>query len=53
MQVTPSKFTVAEYCQQMAENKIIVNREYQRSDKVWPPAAWSYLIETVLLNQSR
>jgi hypothetical protein len=49
MQVTPSNFTVAEYCQQMAENKIIVNREYQRSDKVWPPAARSYLIETILL----
>ena len=49
MQVTPSNFTVAEYCQQMAENKIIVNREYQRSGKVWPPAARSYLIETILL----
>lgn len=49
MQVTPSNFTVAEYCQQMTENKIIVNREYQRSNKVWPPAARSYLIETILL----
>ena len=49
MQVTPSNFTVAEYCQQMAENKIIINREYQRSGKVWPPAARSYLIKTILL----
>jgi Protein of unknown function DUF262 len=49
MQVTPSNFTVAEYCQQMAENKIVVNRDYQRSGKVWPPAARSYLIETILL----
>lgn len=49
MHVTPSTFTVAEYCQQMKEKTIIVNHEYQRSDKVWPPAARSYLIETVLL----
>jgi hypothetical protein len=49
MQVTSSTFTIAEYCQQMRENSIIVNHDYQRSDKVWPPAARSYLIETVLL----
>jgi hypothetical protein len=33
----------------MKEKAIIVNHEYQRSDKVWPPAARSYLIETLLL----
>lgn len=49
MRVTPSSFTIAEYCQQMSEKSIIVNHDYQRSDKVWPPAARSYLIETVLL----
>ena len=49
MQVTPSTFTIAEYCQQMREKSIIVNHDYQRSDKVWPPAARSYLIETILL----
>lgn len=49
MRVTSSGFTIAEYCQQMKEKSIIVNHEYQRSDKVWPPAARSYLIETVLL----
>jgi Protein of unknown function DUF262 len=49
MQVTSSTFTIAEYCQQMREKSIIVNHDYQRSDKVWPPAARSYLIETVLL----
>ena len=37
------------YCQQMREKSIIVNHDYQRSDKVWPPAARSYLIETILL----
>lgn len=30
-------------------NEIIVNRHYQRSDKVWPHAAKSFLIETILL----
>jgi hypothetical protein len=49
MQVTSSSFTIAEYCQQMSEKSIIVNHDYQRSDKVWPPAARSYLIETILL----
>lgn len=49
MQVTPSTFTIAEYCEQMREKSIIVNHDYQRSDKVWPPAARSYLIETILL----
>ena len=49
MRVTPAHFTVAEYCQQMKDSTIIVNHEYQRSEKVWPPAARSYLIETILL----
>ena len=29
--------------------EIRVNRNYQRSEKVWPPAAKSFLIETILL----
>lgn len=49
MQVVPSNFTIAEYCGQMKEGKITVNREYQRSNQVWPPRAKSYLIETILL----
>lgn len=49
MQVTSSNFTVAEYCEQMRASGIVVNHDYQRSDKVWPPAARSYLIETILL----
>jgi len=48
MQVIPSNFTVVEYCEQMSEGKIVVNRDYQRSNKVWPPAARSYLIDTIL-----
>lgn len=47
--LTPTTYTIAEYCSMLSRNEIIVNREYQRSDKVWPPAAQSFLIETMLL----
>ena len=50
MHITSTNYTVADYCQAMINREIIVNRNYQRSDKVWPPAAKSFLIETVLLN---
>ena len=43
-----SHFTVADYCKGMKRNEIVVNRNYQRSDHVWPEAARSYLIETIL-----
>jgi len=33
----------------MDRHEIIVNHDYQRSAKVWPPAARSFLIETLLL----
>jgi hypothetical protein len=49
MQVSGSSFTVAEYCEQMRNGGIVVNHDYQRTDKVWPPAARSYLIETILM----
>lgn len=48
MQVIPSSMSIAEYCDQMKSSKIIVNHEYQRSPKVWPTAARSYLIDTIL-----
>lgn len=48
MNRTPSHFTVADYCKGMTQNEIVVNRDYQRSDEVWPQAARSYLIETIL-----
>ena len=50
MFITPTNITVADYCAEMLRKQIIVNRDYQRSDKVWPPAAKSFLIETILLN---
>lgn len=48
MRVVPSNFTVADYCNGMKDRSILINREYQRSPKVWPPAARSYLIDTIL-----
>jgi len=47
--VGTNSFTVAEYVSQMTRHEIRVNHEYQRSPKVWPTAARSYLIETMLL----
>ncbi len=49
MHITPTSFTVVDYCQSMIRKEIIVNRDYQRSEKVWPLAARSFLIETILL----
>jgi hypothetical protein len=49
MKVYPTPMTVADYCLGMSRSEIVVNRNYQRSDQVWPPAAKSYLIETMLL----
>ena len=48
MHITSTNCTVADYCQAMERKEIIVNRDYQRSDKVWPPVAKSFLIETIL-----
>ena len=49
MQVTQTTFNVGEYCSFMDRREIIVNHDYQRSAKVWPPPARSFLIETILL----
>lgn len=41
--------TIADYCNAMDRKEITINRDYQRSDKIWPAAAKSFLIESVLL----
>src|SRR5438067_2390600 len=48
MQVTQTSFTIAEYCDQMKSGAITINRDYQRTDAVWPPAARTFLIDTIL-----
>lgn len=49
MNIVETHMTVAEYCEAMGRGDIVVNRQYQRSSKVWPPIARSFLIETILL----
>ncbi|MBE0564914.1 MAG: DUF262 domain-containing protein [Krumholzibacteria bacterium] len=49
METSLSQYTIAEYCAGMKRNEIVVNRDYQRSAKVWPAIARSYLIETIML----
>ena len=49
MQKLSTSYTVADYCKDINNGDVVVNRDYQRSDKVWPPAARSYLIESILL----
>ena len=44
-----SPMTISDYCSAIDRGEIITNPEYQRSDKVWPPAARSFLIETIML----
>lgn len=48
MNSVSTSFTIADYCGAMERGEIIVNKEYQRSDQVWPSTARSYLIETIL-----
>jgi hypothetical protein len=49
LDVTGTPFTIADYCAAMKRNAIKVNHDYQRTPSVWPPAAKSFLIETILL----
>jgi len=44
-----STITVLDFCDGLKTGEYQVNRDYQRSDKVWPINAKSFLIETILL----
>lgn len=50
MNTVSGSWPVADYCNAFDRGEIRVNRNYQRSEKVWPDAARSYLIETMLLD---
>lgn len=49
--ITPksANMPISDYCAAMERGEIRINHAYQRSDKVWPPAAKSYLIESIVL----
>lgn len=49
MLIRPSTFTVAQYCAMWKKGELVVNRDYQRNEDVWPPAARAFFIETLLL----
>lgn len=49
MKIDPGNMNVSQYCEGFASGKIKVNADYQRSDAVWPKAARSYLIESIIL----
>ena len=50
MRTLATNFTIQDFLAALDRGEIRVNRDYQRSDEVWPDAARSYLIETVLLD---
>ncbi len=50
MKIDNQRIPVVDFCNSIRSNDVRINREYQRSDKVWPPAAKSFLIETILLD---
>lgn len=49
MRISPTTFTVADLCNALKRKEVVINRDYQRQDRVWPSAARSFLIETILL----
>jgi hypothetical protein len=49
LQVMASSYAVVDFCAAIARGEIQVNRDYQRSPEVWPQAARSFLVETILL----
>ncbi|WP_275783060.1 DUF262 domain-containing protein [Pararhizobium gei] len=49
MKATLSPTSVADFCQDLIANKITVNRDYQRDDRVWSSYVKSYFVESILL----
>lgn len=48
MMVQTGSITVATLCEDLRTKHIKINKEYQRSPRVWSTAARSYLLETIL-----
>jgi hypothetical protein len=48
LKTNPTTYTIAQYCDMLDRKQIIVNSNYQRSPQVWPIAAKSNLIDTIL-----
>lgn len=41
-------YTIADMLTWLEDKTLVINRDYQRSDSVWPQAAKAYLIDTIL-----
>jgi hypothetical protein len=48
MRTMANNLTIASYSEQLRNRQIIINHDYQRTDKVWPISAKSNLIDTIL-----
>lgn len=48
MKVTKNVMTVADIFNKLAHNEMLINRDYQRASGLWPNAARSYFIDTIL-----
>jgi hypothetical protein len=49
MDIQSTTINVQDYCAMHERSEVSINSNYQRSDKVWPRPAQSFLIETILL----
>jgi hypothetical protein len=47
--ITPTNYNIVDFCNAHERRELVVNNEYQRSDKVWPAPARAFLIETMIL----
>ncbi|CAN7558374.1 DUF262 domain-containing protein [Acidovorax sp. LjRoot194] len=48
MKIEESKHSIAELIDLYKRKDLTVNEEYQRAPRIWPPAARSYFIDTIL-----
>lgn len=48
MKIDEGKYSIAEIADWFKSRQLIVNKEYQRGGGLWPPAAKSYFIDTIL-----
>lgn len=50
MEIQTPIYPVADYLRMLERAELRINRDYQRSPRIWPDEARSFLVETVLLN---
>jgi len=48
MKILNQNLTIRDYRDALARGDIVINRDYQRSNQVWPDMAKSYLMETII-----